>query len=122
MMRAKAIVELQQERGHASALAASGPCCRIAPLAGRRRTKSVFAFPKLSWILPLPKLPDIQSTVSARRGAFPSVTASGHRASRKKAQSRSRPARQGPTGKYCAQPASKASRIDRAESVQPKHG
>jgi len=61
MMRAETIVVLQQERGHASALTASGPCCRIAPLTGQRRTMSVSAFPNLSWILLLPKLPDIQS-------------------------------------------------------------
>src|SRR5260370_30322988 len=122
MMPAETIVVLQEGRGHALALTASGPCCRIARLTGQRRTMSVSAFPNLSWILLLPKLPDIQSTVSAGRGALPSVTAPGHRASRKKVQSRSRPARRGPTEKYCAQQASKASRFDRAESVQPKLG
>src|SRR5258708_34055328 len=122
MMPAETIVVLQQERGHASALTASGPCCRIAPLTGQRRTMSVSAFPNLSWILPLPKLPDIQSTVSAGRGALPSVTAPGHRASRKKVQSRPRPPRRGPTEKNRPQQASKASRLDRAESYHPKLG
>src|SRR6266849_324714 len=122
MMRAEAILELQQEWGHDSASYASGPYFRIAPLAGRRRTRSVFAFPKLSQTLLPAKPPGIQSTVSAGREATPSAIVQGQLVRRKKGQSQSRPARQGPTGKYCVQGVPETSQVHRGESAQPRHG
>src|ERR1700736_4618894 len=112
----------RRERGHASALTASGQCCRIAQLAGPRRTMWASAFPKSNWIRLLPKPPNIQSTVFAGKEASFSVTALEHRGRRKKGQSQSRPVLRELTGKYCAQRASKASRIRPRESARPKHG
>ncbi len=84
MKLAEEIVEIGKGPEHDAALAVSGPCCPLAPIACRRKTMSVCAFPKSGWIPQLPKPPDKQSTVAAVRPASLAVITPGHPARRNK--------------------------------------
>src|SRR5437879_2277212 len=121
MVRAERMLYVQQSSEHNSAQdLASRPCCRIAPLTGQTKTRSVSSSPTLSWTLLPPKQQEIRSTVAVGSGASLSATALGHLTRRKKAQNQLRLARRGPTGTYCARGA--PGHVHQGESAQPKHG